>query len=148
MSLKNSVGLVAKKVQGGLYDYMWELHGSQHQRLMIAEVNKSYLVDVVVMDAMKAFVNGGPDRGDVVEPGLLLASRDKVATEAVGVAVLNGYGSTKNVSSGRIFKLDQIRRAAEIGVGIKSASEIRLVPLTNESREAADSIKNVLENQE
>lgn len=28
LSLKNSVGLVAKKVPGGMYDYMWELHGS------------------------------------------------------------------------------------------------------------------------
>ena len=28
LSMKNSVGLVAKKVPGGIYDYMWELHGS------------------------------------------------------------------------------------------------------------------------
>jgi uncharacterized protein (DUF362 family) len=38
MSLKNSVGLVAKRVPGGIYDYMWELHGSPNQRKMIAEI--------------------------------------------------------------------------------------------------------------
>jgi uncharacterized protein (DUF362 family) len=99
MSLKNSVGLVAKKVPEGLYDYMWELHGSLFQRLMIAEINKFYNVDLVVMDAIKAFVSNGPERGDLVEPDLLLASRDRVAIDAVGVAVLRSYGSTKNVTN-------------------------------------------------
>jgi len=37
LSLKNSVGLVAKRLPGGIYDYMWELHGSPFQRQMIAE---------------------------------------------------------------------------------------------------------------
>lgn len=87
MSLKNSVGLVAKRVPGGLYNYMWELHGSPYQRLMIAEINKFYKVDFVFMDAIKAFVSGGPERGTVVEPNLLLASRDRVAIDAVGVAI-------------------------------------------------------------
>jgi uncharacterized protein (DUF362 family) len=54
MSLKNSVGLVAKRVPGGLYNYMWELHGSPYQRQMIAEINKFYKVDYVVMDAMES----------------------------------------------------------------------------------------------
>ncbi len=147
LSLKNSVGLVAKKVPGGLYDYMWELHGSPYQRLMIAEINKFYNVDLVVMDAMKAFVSRGPESGDVVEPNLLLASKDRVAIDAVGIAILRIYGSTKNVMKGRIFELDQIRRAAELGVGVKSASEIRLTPLTDESREVADKIQRVLESQ-
>lgn len=147
MSLKNSIGLVAKRVPGGLYDYMWELHASLYQRLMIGEVNKFYSVDLVIMDATKAFVNEGPERGDVVEPNLLLAGKDRVAVDAVGVAILRSYGTTKNVMKGRIFELDQIRRAAELGVGVKSASEIRLVPVDDESREAADRVKSVLESQ-
>ena len=36
-SLKNSVGLIAKRLPGTIYNYMWELHGSPYQRLMIAE---------------------------------------------------------------------------------------------------------------
>ena len=147
MSLKNSVGLVVKKVPGGMYDYMWELHGSPYQRLMIAEINKFYKVDLVVMDAIKAFVTQGPERGEIVEPNLLLASNDRVAIDAVGIAILRSYQSTKNVMKGRIFELEQIRRAAELGVGVKAASDIKLVPLTEESCEAADSIKNVLESQ-
>ncbi len=45
LSMKNSVGMVAKKVPGGMYDYMWELHGSPFQRQMIAEINANYNLD-------------------------------------------------------------------------------------------------------
>ncbi|MCP8310902.1 MAG: DUF362 domain-containing protein [Candidatus Methylarchaceae archaeon HK01M] len=144
MSLKNSVGLVAKKVPGGLYNYMWELHGSPYQRRMISEINKFYDVDLVVMDAIKAFVNKGPELGDVVEPNLLLASRDRIAIDADGVAILRSYGSTKDIMNGKIFELEQIKRAAELGIGVKSASDIELIPLNDKSRETADKINDVL----
>jgi uncharacterized protein (DUF362 family) len=145
MSLKNSVGLVAKKVSGGLYDYMWELHGSPYQRLMIAEINKFYRVDLVVMDAAEAFVSGGPDKGIHVRPGLMLASRDRVAIDAVGVAILRSFGAS-SLSDKPIFELDQIRRAAELGVGATSASAIRVTPLDDRSEEAAEEIPSILRN--
>jgi uncharacterized protein (DUF362 family) len=147
MSLKNSVGLVAKRIPGGLYDYMLELHGSPYQRLMVAEINKFYNVDLVVMDAMKAFVNQGPDKGEVVNPNLLLASRDRIAIDAVGIAILRTYGSTRDVMKRRIFEVDQIRRAVEIGVGIKYPSDIKMTPLTDESYNVVDEIEDVLQNE-
>jgi uncharacterized protein (DUF362 family) len=147
LSLKNSVGLVAKNVPGEVHDYMRDLHGSPYQRLMVAEINKYYDVDLVVMDAIKAFVNEGPERGDVVTPNILLASKDRVAIDAVGIAILRSYGSTKNIMRGRIFELDQIRRATEIDIGVKSASDIKLTPINKESRDAAEKIKYILESQ-
>jgi len=144
LSLKNSVGLVAKRVPGTLYDYMWELHGSPFQRQMIAEINKFYRADLVVMDGIKAFVSGGPEKGELVEPNLLLASEDRVAIDAVGVAILRIYGATGHVGKGNIFGLDQIRRAAELGIGVKSASEIHLTALNDETRDVAGKIERVL----
>jgi len=129
MSLKNSVGLVAKTVPGISHDYMDELHGSRLQRAMIAEMNAFYDVDIAIMDAVTAFVTGGPATGDIVRPGLMLASQDRVALDAVGVAILRSHGSTREVMEGSIFELDQIRRAVEIGVGVSSADDIELVPL-------------------
>jgi uncharacterized protein (DUF362 family) len=143
MSLKNSVGLVAKKVPGGVYDYMWELHGSPYQRLMIAEINDFYRVDWVVMDASAGFVSGGPDKGDRVEPGLMLASADRVAIDAVGVAILRKFGAS-SLSKKPIFELDQIRRAAELGIGAASASAIRVTPLDHRGREATEEILDTL----
>lgn len=148
MSLKNSVGLVAKKVPGHHYDYMYELHGSPFQRLMIAEVNQFYPVDLVVMDGARAFISGGPDKGAAVEPGLMLASTDRVAIDAAGVALLRAYGCS---SLGRkpVFALDQIRRAAELGVGVgaevgagvSAAEAVELVGLDDAGREAAERVR-------
>ena len=144
MSLKNSVGLVAKSVPGDSHDYMQELHGSSLQRVMIGEINAFYDVDLVLMDAVEAFVTGGPDTGDLVRPRLMLASRDRVALDAVGVAILRSYGSTRDVMEGKVFELDQIRRAAEIGVGASSAEDIELVPLNDGAVERVEEIKGYL----
>jgi uncharacterized protein (DUF362 family) len=147
LSLKNSVGLVAKKVPGGMYDYMWELHGSPYQRQMIAEINNNYNLDFVLMDGIKAFVTGGPEKGKVVEPNLLLASRDRIAIDAVGVTILKMYGAGGKVGEAGIFEQDQLKRAAELGFGVKSTSEIKLMPLNDESRIEAERIEQVLKGQ-
>ena len=147
LSLKNSVGLIAERVPGETHDYMRELHSSPNQRLMIAEINAAYHVDLVIIDAMKAFINQGPELGDIVEPNLLLASNDRVAIDAVGVAILRTYQSTPNVINGRIFELDQIRRAAELGIGVQSASDIRLTPIDDKSIDDAKMIEQILERQ-
>jgi uncharacterized protein (DUF362 family) len=144
LSMKNSVGLVAKRVPGGIYDYMWELHSSPNQRKMIAEINSNYDVDFVLMDGIKAFVTGGPDKGTLVEPNLLLASRDRVAIDAVGVAILKMYGAKGKVGEADIFEQDQLKRAAELGFGVKSVSEIQLTPLNDESRVETEKIEHVL----
>jgi uncharacterized protein (DUF362 family) len=147
LSLKNSVGIVAKKLPGGLYNYMAELHVSPYQRQMIAEINKYYDLDFVIMDAIKAFITKGPEQGEVVEPNLILASDDRVALDALGVAILRNYGVKTNMAKGRIFELDQIKRASELGIGVKSADEIEIVPLNDESHEDARAISEILENQ-
>lgn len=147
LSMKNSVGLVAKKVPGGVYDYMWELHGSPYQRQMIAEINNNYKLDFVLMDGIKAFVTGGPDQGKEVEPNLLLASHDRVAIDAVGVAILKLYGAKGKVGEADIFEQDQLKRAAELGFGAKSVADITLTPLNTESKEASDRIEQVLKAQ-
>ena len=147
LSLKNSVGLVAKKVPGGIYDYMWELHGSPFQRQMIAEINNHYNLDFVLMDGIKAFTTGGPERGTLVEPNLLLASQDRVAIDAVGVAILKMYGAKGKVGEADVFEQDQLRRAAELGFGVKSATEIQLTPLNDESSVESERIEQVLKAQ-
>jgi len=144
LSLKNSVGMIAKKVPGAIYDYMWELHGSPFQRQMIAEINNNYNLDFVVMDGIKAFISQGPEKGAVVEPNLLLASRDRVAIDAVGVAILKLYGAKGKIGEEDIFKQDQLKRAADLGFGAKSADEIKLTALNNETFVDLERIERVL----
>ncbi len=144
LSLKNSVGLVAARPPGTSYDYMRELHTSPYQRLMIAEINKFYKTDMVLMDASLGFATGGPEQGDQIEPGLLLASNDRVALDAVGVALLRLYGTTPEVTRGRIFEQEQISRAAALEVGISSADKIDLIPIDEKSQKTSDDIRNIL----
>jgi uncharacterized protein (DUF362 family) len=140
LSLKNSVGLVP--LAG--YPYMGELHSSPYQRQMIAEINTAYSPDLVVMDGVEAFVDGGPDRGTRVEAGLMLAGTDRVAMDAVGVAILRLLGTTHEVSRGSIFGQEQIARAAELGLGASSANEIQLVTGDAESETFAVKVRDIL----
>ena len=144
LSLKNSVGLVAEYVPNEDYDYMRELHSSPHQRRMIAEINLAYKPDMVVMDAIEAFVNGGPEKGKKVTPNVVLAGGDRVAIDAVGVAILRHFGTTEEASHGRIFEQQQIARAAELGIGAKSSSQIELMPLDAESRTFVEPIAKII----
>jgi uncharacterized protein (DUF362 family) len=147
LSLKNSVGMIASRVKGTSYDYMQELHSSPYQRLMIAEINRFYATDLILMDAELGFSRGGPDRGEVIRPGLLLASRDRVAIDAVGVALLRLFGTTPEVMRGRIFQQEQVARAASLGIGVASAEKIDLHPLDEHSRNAAVAIGKMLDEQ-
>jgi uncharacterized protein (DUF362 family) len=127
LSLKNSVGMVAKRVPGEDYNYMNELHGSSHQRRMIAEINTAYQSDLVVLDGVEAFVTGGPANGKLVNSNVVLAGTDRVAIDALGVAILRYYGTTPEVAGGAVFDLEQIARAVELDLGARGPEEIEVV---------------------
>jgi uncharacterized protein (DUF362 family) len=133
MSLKNSVGLVAKYDPTDGYNYMAELHGSANQRLMIAEINAAYRPALILLDGVLAFVSGGPDQGKTAEAGVLLAGRDRVAIDAVGVAMLRTLGTTPEVSQGAIFDQPQIARAVALGIGAPDPAAISLHPAADEA---------------
>jgi len=140
LSLKNAVGLVP--LAG--YPYMKELHSSPYQRQMIAEINTAYSPDLVVLDGVEAFVDGGPARGTRVEARVMLAGSDRVAIDAVGVAILRLLGTTPEVSRGPIFAQDQIARAAELGLGVSSAKGIQLVTGDAQSEAFAGQVGAIL----
>ncbi len=140
LSLKNAVGLV---VRTG-HPYMGELHSSPYQRQMIAEINTAYSPDLVVLDGVEAFVNGGPARGTRVNAGIMLAGTDRVAIDATGVAILRLLGTTPEVSRGYVFEQDQIARAVELGLGVSSAKGIQLVTGDAESEVLAGQVKDIL----
>src|SRR5262249_37459675 len=126
LSLKNSVGAVAKFGPDG-YNYMRELHGSAAQRQMIAEINLLYRPAVVLLHGLEAFVDGGREAGRKGAPGVMVAGPDRVAVDAVGVAILRLFGATSAASRGRIFEQEQIARAAALGVGVAGPELIDLV---------------------
>ena len=125
MSLKLHVGVVPTSRHG--YSYMQELHGSPHQRRMIAEINEPFRPALVVLDGIDAFVDGGPMTGKRSKAEVFLASTDRIAIDATGVAILKLFGSNQQIMRPKIFEQEQIARAAELGLGVSSAKQIQLV---------------------
>ncbi|MGI8935625.1 MAG: DUF362 domain-containing protein, partial [Phormidesmis sp.] len=144
LSLKNAIGMVARRVPGDGHDYMRELHRSSNQRLMIAEVNRAYRPVLNLIDGVDAFVGGGPEQGQRVRAGVMLASTDRIAIDAVGIAILRMLGTTREVSSGSIWSQAQIRRAADLGLGAVSAEQIELVTADSSSAQMADQLRPFL----
>ncbi len=135
LSLKNSVGFAAKQLPGDQYNFMRELHSSPNQRRMIAEINAAYKPALIVLDGVEAFTTGGPDTGKIVKSEIVLAGTDRIAIDAVGVAILRHFGTTPEVSNGKIFEQEQIARAVELGLGVSSADQIDFVTPDDASKE-------------
>ena len=144
MSLKNSVGMVAKYSPRDNYNYMGELHGSSYQRQMIAEINQLYRPTMVVLDGLEGFTDGGPESGTLVKPQVMLLGADRLAVDAVGVAILRMHGGNATISRGRVFDQEQIARAARLGLGAQGADQIDLVTDDPESRKTADRVRQAL----
>jgi uncharacterized protein (DUF362 family) len=94
---------------------------------MIAEINEPFKPALIVLDGIDAFVDGGPMTGKPAKGEIFLASTDRVALDAVGVAVLKILGSNESIMKPKIFDQEQIARAAELGLGASSPSEIDVV---------------------
>lgn len=145
LSLKLAVGMLPGGFgKEGAPALMGQLHRSPHQRKMIAEINTAFNPDLIVMDGVEAFVDGGPHQGTRKKAGIIVAGDDRIAIDAVGVAILRMLGTTPEVTGGRIFEQEQIARAAELGLGVTSADQIQLVTGDSESRKMAEKIGEIL----
>ena len=89
-------------------------------------------------------MDGGLTTGKRVKGNVFLASTDRVAVDAVGVAVLKVIGNNEDIMKRKIFKQEQISRAVELGLGVSSPSEIDVVTADPESQEYCDCVLEIL----
>ncbi len=142
LSLKLHVGVVPTFRHG--YPYMDNLHQSPYQQEMIAEINQPFSPDIIVLDGIDAFTDGGPATGKRAKGNIFLASNDRVAIDAVGVALLKAIGSNAAIMQPKIFDQRQIARASELGIGVSSVSEIDIVSADQESMEFSAEVAQIL----
>ena len=139
MSLKLAVGVTEKNIRMG------EMHrNTEHMRHMIAELHQAFKPHLIVMDGMEIFVDGGPMSGKLVNAGIVVAGTDRIAIDAVGLAVLKHHGSNNAIMSKKIFEQEQIARAVELGLGAKTPDQIEIVTADSASREYAAKLKDIL----
>ncbi len=138
LSMKLSVGAVHRK-------HMFpQMHNSPDMRKMIAEINLAYRPQIIVLDGVEIFTDGGPMEGERKRANVIIAGTDRVAMDAVGLAVLKEQGANSTIMGKKIFEQEQMKRAVEIGLGIKGPDEIGIVTKDPESKAYAEKLADIL----
>ncbi|MDI6801103.1 MAG: DUF362 domain-containing protein [Thermodesulfovibrionales bacterium] len=138
MSLKLSVGITHKR-------NMTELHTSfRSMRKMIAEINQAYSPSLILLDGIEAFVDGGPAKGTKKRADVIIAGTDRIAIDAVGLAVLKELGSNEAIMGKKIFEQEQIARAVELGLGVKQPENIEILTDDRHSKIYAERLMEIV----
>jgi uncharacterized protein (DUF362 family) len=137
MALKLSVGLTPRSIRR-------PMHQSPDMRRMIAELNVGYRPDLIVLDGVTAFTDGGPSKGEEKRGDVVIAGHDPVAVDVVGLAVLKRLGSNAAIMDTPVFEQEQIARAVELGLGVDRADLIELVTPDAASRAYAAGLRAFL----
>ena len=109
LSLKSAVGLTDALGRD-------QLHNGEALNEKVAELNLAYTADLIILDGLECFTTRGPAEGSLAKPGIVIAGGDRVAVDAVGVAVLKQLGA-ENIAGRRVAEHLQLKWAAKIGLG-------------------------------
>ena len=126
MSLKLSVGILYRADRGP------QLHTFNHIFVApaAAEINLPTRPDLIIMDGRRSFISGGPAHGEMVKPGMIVASGDQVANDVTGIKILQEW--YPNMAQNKIgmyaWYQKQIAQAVKVGVGYaKKDDDVKLV---------------------
>ena len=89
---------------------------ARHLEQKIAEISLCWHPNLIIMDGRKTFVSGGPDKGQLEKPGVVLASGDLVAIDVEAIKVLLAY-EAKNKLVADPWQLPQVVTALRHGLG-------------------------------
>jgi uncharacterized protein (DUF362 family) len=121
MSLKLAVGLTPKSIRRGLHAMR-----DTTMRDMIAELNLGYKPQLIVMDGIEVFTDGGPSKGTLKRAEVFIGGTDRIAVDAVGVAVLKDLGSNSTIM-GRKKYSSRIKSGGRLNWGWVSAAPIKSI---------------------
>jgi uncharacterized protein (DUF362 family) len=123
-SLKNLVGITHPRYRPSVSFFS----SDWHER--IAELNLAVHPHLTIADGTTVMIAGGPTSGTPAKADILLFSGDRVALDAVAVALLRTYGTWPKLQEHSPWEQRQIKRAGELGLGISDAKRVELVPLS------------------
>jgi uncharacterized protein (DUF362 family) len=92
----------------------------------IAELNLGITPALNILDGSTCFVFGGPSNGDQAEPKVVVASRDRIAADATGVAVLKSLGTEERLQTRSVWDTPFLKHGIKIGLGIDSVAKLHL----------------------
>jgi uncharacterized protein (DUF362 family) len=118
IGLKFAVGLTEPFSRRILHD--------EHLEEKVTEVNLAIKPALIVLDARKCLVTGGPARGRRKKAHLILASTDLVALDVEALKILMSF-KAKNRLDLPIWELPQIATARKLGLGARSEEDYVVV---------------------
>ncbi len=99
---------------------------ARHLEEKVVDLASHFNPSLVVMDARKVLVSGGPAHGQVEEPGFILAGDNMLAVDIEGLKILKGY-QAPNKLEGDLWHIPQVKHAVRIGMGPASQDDIAVV---------------------
>ena len=126
IAIKNWVGILYPKDRtAGLHPYGNDktVFGSK-----LAELHLSRLPSFIVTDCTKVFIDGGPSTGKVVNANMIFATNDIIANDVLGLAILKTLGTIDIIQNNSPWIQPQIKRAAELGLGITDCRKMEINP--------------------
>jgi hypothetical protein len=120
IALKNFVGATHFRQRPYLVD-------RTHWEEVIAELNLAYTPDLNIVDGTMVMVEGGPWKGRAVDANLIIATGDRIVADVVGLGVLKHYSPLPQIKGVDVWEQRQVKRAIELGLGVKREDEIELL---------------------
>jgi uncharacterized protein (DUF362 family) len=117
--LKNFVGATHSRSRPYLVD-------STHWEEVVAELNLAYRPDLNLVDGTRIMYAGGPWRGDEAPLGLVLAGDDRVACDAVALALIKTFQAPAAIADLSVWEQRQLRHARLLGLGLDSPARLAL----------------------
>ncbi|MGA1824175.1 MAG: DUF362 domain-containing protein [bacterium] len=133
MGIKIFVGALPQTNRESMHDSLYFLERIAEIPLCTDKIRLSLL------DARSGFNSGGPDSGDLITPGIVIAGKNLVATDVTGLALLKIYGTTPQLTSLDIWNHATIKRAIALYSPALSLETLTLVS------EGMDTIEEVRE---
>lgn len=119
--LKNLVGITHPRYRPSLAF----LSGDWHER--IAELNLGVHPHLNIADGTTVMIAGGPTSGTPASANLLLLSGDRLALDAVAIALIRSFGAWPKLQGKRIWDQRQLKRGVELGLGVGGPDRMELV---------------------
>lgn len=129
MTLKNLFGFVHPDTRmSQVHDHVDNESDPDRILRMFAQMNLAFHPIVNVMDAIVSRTTGGPmPTGDSHPTNLVLFGKDRVAMDAVGLALLKLVGTEPHIADRPVWAQVQLAEAVRLGLGVSGPSEITLV---------------------
>ncbi len=102
----------------------------RHLKEKLVDLNLVLHPNLIIMDGRKCFITGGPFHGEVREPNVIIASGDRVAIDVEAIKIIESFPDAKLQDDP--WSYTQIRRAAQLGLGVRSENEYEVVKASAE----------------